>query len=91
MTATILPKRKCKYCKGTFQPLQRKQTFCCDNHRKSFWQYGTMTFEKLEARVEKEARRVAREEFQICLRIFQQNNNLPIAPINESEKKRLSA
>ncbi len=76
MITTLLPKKKCRYCKALFQPVQRKQTFCSDNHRKIFWQYGTLTFEKLEARVEKEARRVAREEVEICIHLLKKQLGL---------------
>jgi hypothetical protein len=31
-----------------------KQRFCCGTHRKLYWQYGTLTFEKLLERVRRE-------------------------------------
>ena len=46
------PPRKCNYCKGLFVPFQSHQKFCCENHQKLYWKYGTIPFEKLARRLE---------------------------------------
>jgi hypothetical protein len=46
------PARKCKYCRGLFIPFQKHQEFCVDTHRKLYWKYGTIPFEKLSRRLE---------------------------------------
>ena len=56
--------RKCRYCKATFQPQREHARFCCEDHRVEYWRYGKLPFQKMLARVEQEARRVAREEAQ---------------------------
>lgn len=56
------PSRRCRYCKAVFYPTQKKQVFCTEDHQKAFWKHGALPFEKLMARVEKETRRIVREE-----------------------------
>ena len=61
-------KRTCKLCKLPFVPTTKivrnadRQEFCCDNHRKEFWQRGSLPFAKLLHRIEKRTREIAREE-----------------------------
>lgn len=45
------PPRKCRYCKGLFIPFQKSQLFCTESHRKLYWKYGTIPFEKLARRL----------------------------------------
>lgn len=43
--------RKCKYCKAIFTPTRpqdKDQKYCCANHRKYYWEYGALPFEKLQ-------------------------------------------
>jgi hypothetical protein len=62
--------RRCKYCRANFIP-QRSQDkdakFCCPNHRKAFWRYGGLPFDKLMVRIEREIKRIVREELQKAL------------------------
>ena len=46
------PPRRCRYCKGLFIPFQKSQLFCTESHRKLYWKYGTIPFEKLARRLE---------------------------------------
>ena len=80
-------KRRCRYCKGIFTPIQRTQVFCSAKHQKAFWKHGAMPFEKLLAQVELEARRVAREEFEICLRKLKQE----LADAREEKQQKSAA
>jgi hypothetical protein len=58
----IYPKRHCKYCKGLFIPTQKTQVFCKTAHKDAYHKHGSLPFDKLMARVEKETRRIVREE-----------------------------
>lgn len=57
------PKKRCRYCKGLFDPIQPTQDFCKPEHRKAFWKHGALPFDKLLVRIDKETRRIVREEF----------------------------
>lgn len=59
----IYPTKRCRYCKAVFYPTQKTQVFCSEDHQKSYWKHGALPFDKLMARVEKETRRIVREEF----------------------------
>jgi hypothetical protein len=62
--AKPLPARRCKYCRANFIPLRAQDKdakFCCPNHRKAFWRYGGLPFDKLMVRVEKEMKALVRE------------------------------
>lgn len=42
--------RRCKYCRATFVPEHlggKEAKFCCPNHRKAFWRYGGLPFDKM--------------------------------------------
>jgi hypothetical protein len=60
--------RACRLCKAKFKPTTHviscadTQEFCTPNHRKEYWKYGGLPFDKLMARLEKRAREIAREE-----------------------------
>ena len=60
--------RPCRLCKAQFKPTTHvvacadAQAFCCPNHRKEYWKYGGLPFDKLMARMEKRMREIAREE-----------------------------
>ena len=66
--------RPCRLCKAKFKPTTHvvacadSQQFCCANHRKEYWKYGGLPFEKLMVRIEKRCREVAREEADSALR-----------------------
>jgi len=56
---------KCAYCKAYFTPRPGKtaiQRFCCENHRKLYWKYGTLPLDKLLNRLRQEIRQIIREE-----------------------------
>ena len=62
--------RRCKYCRATFIPNRAQDKdakFCCPNHRKAFWRYGGLPFDKLMVRVERDIRRIVREEIRKIL------------------------
>ena len=66
----VMLARRCKYCRASFvpeRPQDKDAKFCCPNHRKAFWRYGGLPFDKLMVRVEKEIKRIVREEIQRAL------------------------
>lgn len=60
--------RPCRLCKAKFKPTTHvvscadTQEFCCPNHRKEYWKYGGLPFDKLIARIEKRCREIVKEE-----------------------------
>ena len=43
--------RRCKYCRATFIPERmagKEAKFCCAEHRKQFWRYGGLPFDKMK-------------------------------------------
>jgi hypothetical protein len=58
-------RRRCRYCRAVFYPRTGKggsrQEFCCAEHRKNFWRYGGLPFDKLMSRLEREFRKIIRE------------------------------
>lgn len=56
------PLKRCRYCKGKFQPRREDQAFCSPTHRKLYWKYGALPFDKLIARVEKTLREMIHNE-----------------------------
>jgi hypothetical protein len=62
--AKTLRPRKCKYCRAVFTPARpqdKDAKFCKPNHRKAFWRYGALPFDKIMSRVETLIRRMIRE------------------------------
>lgn len=65
--------RPCRLCKAQFRPTTHvvacadSQEFCCPNHRKEYWKYGGLPFDKLMVRIEKRCREIAREEIASAL------------------------
>ena len=65
--------RPCRLCKAKFKPTTHvvscadAQEFCCPNHRKEYWKYGGLPYDKLMARIEKRCREIAREEINEAL------------------------
>jgi hypothetical protein len=49
------------------RPQDKDAKFCCPNHRKNFWRYGGLPFDKMVVQLEKKMRpamrAIAREEF----------------------------
>lgn len=65
---TILP-RRCRYCRTIFVPETRRGNharFCCDDHRKAYWRYGGLRFDKFKAQLIKELKRFVTEEIERC-------------------------
>jgi hypothetical protein len=64
--------RPCRFCKLEFKPTTKnpknadEQEFCCAAHRKEFWKHGKLPFQKLQLRMEKRMRQIAREEIEIA-------------------------
>lgn len=58
--ATLKP-RRCKYCRAWFVP-ERTQAknaiFCSPNHRKAFWRYGGLPFDKMKEQIMREVRKM---------------------------------
>lgn len=62
--------RRCKYCRAVFypeRPQDKDAKFCCPNHRKAFWRYGGLPFDKMMTRIEKDVRRIVRDELRKIL------------------------
>lgn len=62
---TLLRPRRCKYCRGTFvpeRPQDKEAKFCCPNHRKAYWRFGSLPFDKMKEQIMKEVRKMVREE-----------------------------
>lgn len=55
------PNRTCRYCKAKFKPIREDQRFCTPAHRKSFWKYGGLNFDKMKEQLEKSVRKMIRE------------------------------
>lgn len=52
--------QKCKYCRGKFRPTRtsgKPQKFCTDAHRKLYWRYGALPFDKLVSRMRSEIKK----------------------------------
>ena len=62
--------RPCRLCKAKFKPTTHviscadSQEFCMPAHRKEYWKYGGLPFDKLMTRLEKRMREIAREELE---------------------------
>jgi hypothetical protein len=72
----LLRARRCKYCRATFVPSDPRALyakFCCEQHRKMFWRYGGLPFDKMKVQIEKHMRKIVREEM--------------IAPISNGESE----
>src|ERR1700727_853936 len=60
--------RPCRLCKAQFRPTTHvvscanTQEFCCPPHRKEYWKYGGLPFDKLLKRMEARTREIAKEE-----------------------------
>jgi hypothetical protein len=69
--AQRLKARKCKYCRATFYPKRaagKEAKFCSAAHRKNFWRYGGLPFDKLLLRMELETKRLVRDEIRKMVR-----------------------
>ena len=65
-SSTLLDPRRCKYCRGTFVPERaqdKDSKFCCPNHRKAYWRYGGLPFDKMKEQLMREVRKMIRAEF----------------------------
>jgi hypothetical protein len=68
-----LPNRTCRYCKAKFKPERKDQRFCKPAHRKSFWKYGGLNFDKMKEQIMKDVRKMVREEItQAMLREYKE-------------------
>ena len=56
------PTRSCRYCKAKFKPIRADQRFCKPAHRKSFWKYGGLPFDKMKEQIMKDVRKLVRAE-----------------------------
>src|ERR1035437_2871312 len=61
LSATVT-NRSCRYCKAKFKPERKDQRFCKPAHRKSFWKYGGLNFDKMKEQIMKDVRKMVREE-----------------------------
>jgi hypothetical protein len=65
---TLTP-RCCRYCRVKFvpaRPQDKDARFCCPNHRKAYWRYGGLRFDKFKMQLIKELKGYVREEVQRC-------------------------
>jgi len=56
--------RTCKYCRAAFTPTRaqgRAAKFCCPNHRKAYWRYGGLPFDKMMDRIRRELPEIVRD------------------------------
>jgi hypothetical protein len=80
----LVPPRRCKYCRANFipeRPQDKEAKFCCANHRKAFWRYGGLPFDKMKLQIMKEVRLIVREEF---AKLQQNPSPPPTAPVPQS-------
>ena len=56
------PNRTCRYCRAKFKPIREDQRFCKPDHRKAFWKYGGLPFDKMRDQIMKEVRKIIHEE-----------------------------
>lgn len=42
-----LPTKQCRYCRAKFRPTRNTQRFCKPDHRKAFFRYGGLPYDKL--------------------------------------------
>jgi hypothetical protein len=56
------PDRSCRYCKAKFKPIREDQRFCKPAHRKSFWKYGGLPFDKMKEQIMKDVRKMVSAE-----------------------------
>ncbi len=64
-TAPALRPRRCKYCRGMFVPERAQDKdakFCMPNHRKQYWRYGGLPFDKMKEQIMKDVRKLIRDE-----------------------------
>lgn len=66
-TPATVPNRSCRYCKAKFKPIRQDQRFCKPAHRKLFWKYGGLPFDKMKDQLLKEVRKMVREEIIVHL------------------------
>ena len=69
---TLLRPRRCKYCRGTFVPERAQDKdakFCCPNHRKAYWRFGGLPFDKMKEQIMKDVRKMVRTEVAEMLRL----------------------
>jgi hypothetical protein len=63
----VLKPRPCRYCRVKFvpgRPQDKDAKFCQPNHRKAYWRYGGLRFDKFKAQLMKELKSYVREEVQ---------------------------
>jgi hypothetical protein len=61
-TAATVTNRSCRYCKAKYKPIREDQRFCKPAHRKLFWKYGGLPFDKMKDQLLKELRKIVRAE-----------------------------
>jgi hypothetical protein len=49
------------------RPQDKDAKFCCPNHRKSFWRYGGLPFDKMKDQIMKDVRKMVRAELAAAL------------------------
>ncbi len=56
-TPATVKNRSCRYCKAKFKPIRLDQRFCKPAHRKAFWKYGGLPFDKMKEQIMKDVRK----------------------------------
>lgn len=84
--------RPCRLCKAQFKPTTRviscanTQEFCCPNHRKEYWKYGGLPFDKLMKRITSEIESALDRRFSEMCEAFQ-----PATRIHEIAQEEIAA
>lgn len=57
----VLHPRRCHHCRAIFVPRNnagKNAKFCCDAHRKAYWSYGSLPFDKMKEGLMREVRKI---------------------------------
>jgi len=71
-----LTMRMCRLCRKEFKPKRKDQRFCKPAHRKSFWKYGGLPFDKMKEQIMKDVRKMMQEAIWESVRITDLNNRV---------------
>ena len=89
-TPKTLPSRSCRYCKAKFRPVREDQRFCKADHRKAFWKYGSLPFDKMRDQLEKHVRKVVHEAVREELALAK-NGHQPTESLRQIVREEITA
>ena len=87
--------RPCRLCKAKFKPTTKviscadSQEFCCPAHRKEYWKYGGLPYDKMIKRIEGRTRGLRDEIVESLTEVMQSIAKQEIASFFEDFKKEL--